>query len=113
MSGETGVTRRRDCHVRRDVVETMVVVCVGDGDIHVVCVCRDINEWWSRSLDDNDLSGEIPTGVGELTSLWVVYVLFSPPSFHAAHSRALSFLSPGHCTLSTCYSFSPSGSSSR
>ena len=98
MSGETGVTRRRDCHVRRDVVETVVAVCVGDGDVHVVCVWRYINEWWSRYLYGNDLNGTIPSELGNMTNLKYLYVLFTPPSFHVAHSRALSFLSPARRT---------------
>ena len=74
-----------------------MVVCVGDGDVHVVCVWRYINEWWSRWLNNNNLYGAIPTELGQLTNLEYLYVLFTPPSFHVAHSRALSFLSPARC----------------
>ena len=91
----------------------MLVMCVGDGEVHVVCVWRYINEWWSRTLDENQLTGPIPSELGQLTNLQELYVLFTPPSFHVAHSRALSFLSPAHCALSTFYSFSPPGSSFR
>ena len=58
---------------------------------------------------DNDLSGAIPTELGKLTNLEFLYVLFTPPSFHAVHSRVLPFLSPAHCALSTYYLFSPPG----
>ena len=84
----------------------MVVVCVGDGDVHVVCVWRYINEWWSRWLNGNALNGTIPTELGQLTNLEYLYVLFTPPSFHVAHSRALPFLSPARSALSMFYLFS-------
>ena len=80
--------------------------CVGDGDVHVVCVWCDINEWWRRRLENNDLSGEIPSELGLLTMLQYLYVLFTPPSFHVAHSRALPFLSPARSALSMFYLFS-------
>ena len=108
MSGKNGETRRRERHVRRDVVEAVVVVSVGDGDIHMVCVWRYINEWWSRHSYDNDLSGEIPSELGKMTKLLEAYVLFTPlPSFHFAHSRALFFLPSARCVPSTFYLLSP------
>ena len=105
-SGDTGVTRRRDCHVRRDVIKAIVVMRVGDGEVHVVCVWRGINERWSRFLFENKLTGTIPSELGKLTNLRELYVLFTPPSFHVAHSRALPFLSPARSALSMFYLFS-------
>ena len=84
----------------------MLVMCVGDGEVHVVCVWRYINEWWRRRLENNDLSGEIPSELGLLTMLQYLYVLFTPASFHVAHSRALPFLSPARSALSMFYLFS-------
>ena len=84
----------------------MLVMYVGDNDVYVVCVWRYINEWWRRWLFDNDLSGEIPSELGQLTNLQYLYVLFTPPSFHVAHSRALPFLSPARSALSMFYLFS-------
>ena len=78
----------------------------GDRDVYVVCVWRYINEWWSRGLFENVLWGEIPSELGKLTNLVELYVLFTPPSFHVAHSRALPFLSPARSALSMFYLFS-------
>ena len=102
-----GVSRRRDCHVRRDVVETEVVVCVGDGEVHVVCVWRYINERWCRYLNNNQLNGTTPSELVNLTNLQRLYVLFTSPSFHIAHSRALSFLSCTQCPFDVLFFFSP------
>ena len=66
----------------------MLVMCVGDGEVHVVCVWRYINERWSRWLYENQLTGPIPSELGQLT-LTDLYVLFTPPSFHAALARSV------------------------
>ena len=84
----------------------MLVMCVGDGEVHVVCVWRYINERWRRWLQINQLTGPIPSELGQLTNLDKLYVLFTPPSFHVAHSRALPFLSPARSALSMFYLFS-------
>ena len=55
---------------------------------------------------NNSLSGEIPSELGNMASLAGLYVLFTPPSFHVAHSRALPFLSPARSALSMFYLFS-------
>ena len=74
----------------------------------MVCGWRYINEWWSRDLRDNDISGEIPSELGKLTNLWYLYVLFTPPSFHVAYSRALAFVSPARSApFDVLFFFSP------
>ena len=88
-------------------------MCVGDGEVHVVCVWRFINERWSRLLYGNELSGEIPSELGMLEKVTHLYVLLTPPSLHVAHSRALSFLSPARSAPVDVYSVSPPGSSFR
>ena len=72
----------------------------------MVCGWRDINEWRSRWLERNQLNGTIPSELTKLTNLQELYVLFTPPSFHVAHSRALPFLSPARSALSMFYLFS-------
>ena len=79
-----------------------------DGDDHVVCVWRYINEWWGRYFYENELTGTIPSELGELTNLYGLYVLFTLLSLPVAHSRTLSLLPPARSgPFDVLFFFSP------
>ena len=83
----------------------MLVMCVGDGEIHVVCGWRYINERWSRVLDGNQLTGTIPTELGELTYLYVLYVSFTLR--HLFVPRTVLRLFCALCPFDVLFTFPP------